>query len=545
MDPVTRTIISDCPDGSRVVLHQRILPNGDWHNSSAEASNPMSTPTTSGSQHDHAKCSASGSKSWLQCTAAIAYCEQHADRIFEQDVQSVIKLTPYLKNLPPEELFPHEGRAMRWARDVREGRVKPANLTPEQKKDIQRAEGNEYSREGTRAHEFATQIFAGEKTIDQIPEEFREPVGYYVKKCLGLLESPDEPYFPETRIPYFYDRESHGTVDFRIIRDDRVIIADLKYGAGDLVDAAENTQCAIYGLSVVDDLEASGMYSFEPDTIIEIWIIQPRHHADLPAKKWEVTLADLRAFCEPIREKHDLIAETFGQIDNVALEDLGLTFAPSESACKYCKAKNFCPVRAEAATAELAGPDYSGIDLLADLPDIEEIEGTTTKKEFNSRPPEEKVNLRLGERGPIPTEDLVKVFLNAPAILEWIKDVKEYVGDLVLSGTLKSEHLKIVMGNPGDREWVDEEAAAKMLGNRLKESEKWTKKLLSPAKAEKLLDLKKEGTRFKNLFAAAITRPAGRPVVVDVGDKRDAIAALSDDLEDIVDEEEIEWPEGM
>jgi len=483
----------------------------------------------SGSSNDHARLSPSDAKRWLKCKAAIAFEKENEDRIFEMDVQSVIRLTPYLKSLPPEEVFPHEVRAMRWARDVGQGKVKAADLTPEQKTDIRRSEGSEYSREGTRAHEFATHIFAGTKTLADIPEEFRQPVGYYIEFCQALLTSPDEPFFAETKVPLFYDRESTGTRDFCIVRNDRVIINDYKHGQGELVDAVENPQCTIYGLSTIEDLEASGMYEFDPDTLVEIWIIQPRHHADLPAKQWVATLAELRAFRDEIQAAHDQI-----------VEGRDLTFHPADDTCKWCKCKAFCPARAEALTAVLDGPDYSGFDLLADLPDIGEIEGTTTKKEFNARPAEEKVNLRLGDRAPLSDETLIAIRQNKTAMIEWIEDVCELVDNRVLAGDKFAEgKLKIVMGVQGDREWADKEAADKLLASRLKVDQRYEKKLLGPAKIEKLIDLKKETPRFRASFLDLITRSPARRAVASADDKREAVSSIIDDLPDL------DMPEGM
>lgn len=514
----TRRIVEEpYAEGRVMCLEHQLHSDGNWITIAANVI-PMSTATPlTGSSAVHARLAPSDAKRWLTCTRSISFEKENEDRVFEMAVQSVRRLIPYLKSLPPEEVFPHEGRAMRWIKDLAEGRT----LTDEQKKDIWKSEGSEYAREGTRAHEFATRIFSGEITLEDIPEDFRQPVGFYVDFCKAQLLTPDETMIVETKVPLFYDPNSTGTRDFCIVRPNHIIIDDYKHGQGELVDAEGNPQCAIYGLSTVRDLEDNWMQEFDPDTTIEIWIIQPRHHADLPAKNWTLTLGDLRAFGEHIQKVHDQI-----------VEGRDLVFAPSDDACRWCKCKAFCPARAEALTGMLDGPDYTGIDLLKDLPDIEDIPGTTTKKEFNSRPPEERVNARLGERGPLPLDVMVAVKLNKSAIHDLIDDIAEHVDDLILSGE-KHELLKIVNGNPGDRKWIDEAAADKMLANKLKSDERYNRKLISPAQAEKLIDFKSASTKFKNLFANAITRADGKKVVVGVGDKRAAVAAIADDLEDI------------
>lgn len=496
------------------------------------------TKALSGSSNDHARLAPSDAKRWLNCTASIAYEKENEERIFKMAVESVINLTPYLKSIP-DELHEHEGRAMRWARDVKQGRCKASDLTEAQKKDIWRTEGNVYSREGTRAHDFASAIFAGDMRLEDIPEEFQHPVGYYIDFCKGFLEG-DESYFVETKVPLFYNTKETGTRDFGIIRDERITIIDYKHGAGDLVEAKENPQCTIYGLSTIDELEATGLYDFDPDTIVDIWIVQPRHHADKPAKQWEISLRDLKAYRDEIQATHDQI-----------VEGRDLKFAPSDSACRYCKCKSFCPARAAAATDFLDAPDYSGIDLLAGLPDLPD--DVKTKKAFNELPPAGKMTKRLDQVGRtygwdtmavMEDETRVALMLNKKAIISFLEDNEEDLAGRVLSGE-KIKGLKIVMGRQGDRMWSSEEAADKLLSGRLKADERYTKKLISVTTAEKLIDLEKENPRFKKAFANLITRSDARKTVAPESDKREAVNADSSDLEDIPEDEEFEFPEGM
>lgn len=482
------------------------------------------TPTAgkSGSHNSHSRLSPSGSKRWINCNAAPAFEAANEERVFRNAVNSVIKLTPYLLTFP-DELADAEKRAIKWVRELT-----PEEMTEDQKKDVWRTASNKYAREGSRAHDFASDILNGEKMLMDIPEEFQHPVGIYVDHCFELMSDPEAMIYIEESVPLFYAPDDQGTVDFASVTPERVRIRDLKYGRGDLVNAEENTQLAIYAMSFVAHLEGIGLIQFDPDTLIDIGIVQPRHHAEAPVRPWVITLKELREFVYHIDMAVDQIKG--GDVE----------FNPSDEACKYCACKAFCPARQAAATSLLDGPDFRGVDLLAELPDLPD---GMPAKEFKKLEPVDRVVTRLDhalnemQADPVVLDDqiLVRLYGNIGTIEKWLADIREYLDERVLAGE-KIEGLKIVMGREGNRQWADEEAADKLISGKLKAEQRYTKKLISPTQAEELLDLENQSTRFKNSFKGLVHRSSARKTVTTADDKRPEVVSDVDELPEIEDD---------
>lgn len=132
----------------------------------------------------------------------------------------------------------------------------------------------------------------------------------------------------------------------------------------------------------------------------------------------------------------------------------------------------------------------------------------------------------------VPIETLAKIVLAAPAIEQWLKAVKTHMLALQANGSGSSQ-LKLVRGKPGNREWKDPEAAAAGLENILGDAA-YVHELVSPAVAEKLLGGKaKVGKSLDHL----VTRKEGKITLARIDDKRPAVQAAVDALDDIVDEE--------
>ena len=300
-----------------------------------EKYNNMSTttPTTgsSGSHQVHAKHhSPSSSGCWYHCTAATAFLEANKHR------------------LPPDK-------------------------------------SSKYADEGTQAHDYAADVLRGKISIDDVPEDFRHYVKLYVDHC---IENTPEGVAPqiEVSIPLFYNPDQPGTVDFAALSDDKIVIRDLKYGAGELVFSFENTQLAIYAKSLIDQI--ADVFDFTDDTVIDIHVFQPRHREALDSQPWVTTFKDFSKFCEGIEYRYiqsdnalERVKEKLpcGERDITPEEILeaapGVSFnleGCHHGACRWRNARAFCGIYNAAATEALVVPD-SGLSkeqMVMQMPDL-------------------------------------------------------------------------------------------------------------------------------------------------------------------------------
>lgn len=447
----------------------------------------------SGSHNAHARLSPSSSKTWTNCTLAPAYVEANRHRI-------------------PKD------------------------------------SGSIYSNEGTEAHDHAADILLKKKTLADIPEEMRDPVGTYVDHCLALV--PDGvSYQVEVSIPLFYQPDESGTCDFAIVTDERVTVRDYKHGAGVLVMSEGNTQLAIYAYSLIKTLE--DIYEFTDDTIIDIKVVQPRHREADADEPWVLPLSEFREFCFEIGEKARIAAEA---VDIVrvscppdggdyspeqiagAVRDIGSVFLPQEGdegSCRWCKAKAFCGVRHAHTTG-----DAITSATLALMPDL-------TKDERGGEPATvidaqvvTDVPAHLEHGGTLPLDYLLGVFRNRKKIEKFLGDVEEYLENLSRENPIPG--LKWVKGRDGNRSWRNEEEADTFLkGKKLKQDERYNYKLKSPTQIEALLKEELKNTRTKNRFEELISRSDGRPVLVPEEDKRTALPAPTEGFTDLTADDDI------
>lgn len=365
--------------------------------------------------------------------------------------------------------------------------------------------GSVYANEGTEAHDWAEKVLTGKISRDKVPTQFMPHLGVYLDH-IDELRAANGEEFIEVQVPLFYSPNDNGTCDYAMVWDDLVIIRDLKYGAGVRVDAEFNAQLAIYGLSLIHKLSEDPLYEFTDDTVCDFGIVQPRFQGEEPIRSWKTTIGELRPFVERMKATAQSI---WANTDD-------LTFAPSESACRWCPAKAFC----EARIASLTDDVGVSADALAALPDL--------TKEEKKLPIQEKIAVRMGEQN---EDTLVKLYAKRKEIKSWLEDIEEYLTERATSGN-PMPGTKLVIGRQGNRTWIDPEQADKVLGRKLGADERYIRKLISPAQAEAALDLKNQSTRFKNVFDSLVNRAEGQPVLALESDPRPAINAGLDLLPD-------------
>lgn len=345
-----------------------------------------------------------------------------------------------------------------------------------------------YADEGTRAHAYLTASL--KHTIGQVPdnEEMRLTIDTLVKYIYSLM-LPGDSLFVDQRIPLFYLPKENGTLDVSIVGNGRLIVLDLKYGAGVSVDVFENDQTAIYGEGQIRLLE---LVEFFPDTTpVTLIIYQPRDRSNSePVRKWETTRGALREFCAPLQVAADDI-----------LAGRNLKFSPGKP-CDFCRAKGIC-------TAYAA----RGLIALSDEP-VDTVIASSAMTQLTSP-------------DALTREQRQRVLASKATLIEWLEAVEnQEVADL-MSGLPPAE-FKLVEGK-SNRVWGDPKAAATLLSRHLTQEQVFppvVPELVSPAQAEKLLKATHEeiSESEKREFQRCITKPPGKPSLVPITDKRPALS---------------------
>ena len=332
--------------------------------------------------------------------------------------------------------------------------------------------------------------------VDNI-RQYAEGGELFIEQCLPISHITGEP-------------DAHGTSDAVILQPlpdgtYELQAHDLKYGMGIEVSADENEQLLMYASGAVEQYDM--VYDI---SLIRLVIHQPRIKS--APTEWTCTRDDLCAFNDRVRYARLQIDHCATEWEALGwprtaegIDVVSLAYGrPSDKACVFCKAKATCPALKKFATKEVFD-DFAALD---------------------AEPAPEPINVEaLGNDG------LARA-MNATKLIElWIKAVRGAVESKLLAGESVPDW-KLVQGRGGNRAWVDEDEAERVLkAARIKASEMYVEKLISPTQADKLLRDAKPKLWPK--IEALITRSEGQPHVAPESDKRPAlvIAAAASEFE--------------
>jgi Protein of unknown function (DUF2800) len=330
---------------------------------------------------------------------------------------------------------------------------------------------------------------AREKFEADYPAEMYEYVQGYIDFVHGRIDeakqrNPDALVFIEQRVDFSpWVPEGFGTGDCVIVSDDVLDVTDLKYGKGVFVTVTENEQLMLYALG------AWNMFRllFSIKTIV-LNLYQPRIGN---IARYELSVAQLLewadAHVKPVAAKVWHAMET-GELDDVV-------FDPSDyEMCQFCRAKVHCRARRDRMLA-------------------------MTIYEF--REPE------------LLTDDEVI------ACLDEATHLQKWAGDLQSWALTEAEHghkfagKKLVEGR-SNRKFTDPEAVKTVLTLEGYQPMQFLKtKLLGITDMTALLKGRK---KFDTLLGPFVTKPRGKPVLVDEADPRpelDDIAKASEGFEPV------------
>lgn len=363
----------------------------------------------------------------------------------------------------------------------------------------------DYAREGTAAHELfegclraetdAAEL-VGMKTTNgwQVDDEIAAAVqdALDAVRTDMLMDGGDSFYELEVSLADIHP-DLEGTLDVALVTPSANLLRvyDLKFGAGIIVAATDNTQLLIYALGVLKYL---GDIRSKVIDEVELVITQPRRDLssmegeDRRTRRWRVSKEDLIAWRDGVL------------IPGVAACDAEtLRFAPSKPVCRLCPAVRICPAMREnhdALSHELVVQPKGAV---VNKGDIGKLTSTLSTD-------------RLGEA--LKQCELVELWISA---LRKHAHARAEHGDVATGWKLVQKF--------GYREWVDEKQAMTAMVEASGQPEatfktKWKvvePVMLSPAQAEK------KWRGGKKVVSALTRKPVRGTVLVDISDKRPAL----------------------
>lgn len=341
---------------------------------------------------------------------------------------------------------------------------------------------SEAAREGTLAHElaelklrhyFRTTDFTRAKftrAANKLKKQelWQDEMDGWTEEYLDFMKSAalayhSEPHVDiERRVDFSaYVPEGFGTADCILISGGQLHVIDFKYGKGVPVSAEKNPQLMLYALGAFEAYKI-----IYPVNTVRLSIVQPRLSDG--ASDWMCTLDELLEFGAYVKERAALAIKGEGE------------YAPSESACRFCRAKAHCRARAD----------------------------------WNVR-----LAFQVGKKPPlISNAEMGEYLRQGEDVARWLSDLK----DLALAECLAGREVpgwKAVEGR-SQRAFTDMDAAfAALKEGGIAEEVLWERKPLTLAQVEKTVGKK----TFTELVGPMVVKQPGKPALAPESDKREAI----------------------
>jgi hypothetical protein len=299
--------------------------------------------------------------------------------------------------------------------------------------------------------------------------------------------------------------DQKGTADAIVFSAGIMQLHDLKTGYNP-VPAKDNKQLKLYALGAWHQFA-----SLTGERIEQVLLVIHQPRLSSTPDEWAMSLKELLEFGDEAREAAQnamLARERQNELVFRVWREEYLN--PTESACKFCKAKADCPALRDFCTA-LVLDDF--VDLDAPAAEAKFSAAIDRLRHTNNR--------MLGNL--LPHLNLIE---------DWCKAVREKAA-LELAQGHSVPGWKLVSGRRGARAWADIALAEKSLSEALGDGA-YKRSLITPAQAEKAL--KKAKADFD--LAAMVTQPEGKPALVPESDKRPELAGVSagfENLDNVVD----------
>ena len=431
----------------------------------------------SGSNHEHALLSPSGSKKWLGCSASLL-CEKD---IPNESGQAAINGTAM--HAVSEDLL---NRHIKGETTVTAAHYKGVYVLNEGKGPIKAVAGkppagavfinDEFVTMVERYTDYALGIIS---SAEYVKIEMRAELTKLLHPdyCGSTLESK-----PDTPVKTF------GTADLVAVipRTDgsfMLLVGDLKTGRH-AVDAKENKQLMLYALAILAKLRR--LYNI---TLVRLAIFQP--YCGGPSE-WDITPAGLDIFRKFASKRAiEALDVYYGGKKNLKASH----FKPSADACQWCRFNEKCNARTKAAI-QIGGTTATDADLADDNHEMT-------------------------------PEELKAAYEKLPELRQHIATIEKAMHAALLSG-VEVPGYKLVTGNEGNRKWSDAAKVTEMLeGARIKRDMMFKESLISPTDAEKVF--KTEKPRIWRRLEKLIERAPGKPTIAAADDPRAEWKQASDE----------------
>ena len=360
---------------------------------------------------------------------------------------------------------------------------------PEFCKDME-SKTSPYAQEGTDAHKLAELALTSGKSAaawlgqtignTKVDEEMAKHINLYLSTI--RMDWPlDRREEIELKVEHEFDLDwivpngkLWGTNDACLCESfGKLIVYDLKYGKGVLVEVQENPQLLYYALG------ALGEEDYEE---IEIVVVQPRApHPDGPVRRWTISQEYLLSWAESVLKP--AVERTY---------EIDAPLIPGDH-CKFCPAfaNTECPAVHEHALT-IAKDDFEDITI-------------------------ESADQALPEPYALSFSELGLLLEKLDMIVAYSKACKAYALQRAIEGeTIPG--MKLVQKR-ATRKWLDEDQAvqrAKGYG----EENIYSRKLLSPAAMEKVIKSLYPDHSFINIFGDIIEKKSSGVDLVPESDKR-------------------------
>ena len=348
----------------------------------------------------------------------------------------------------------------------------------------------------------------GKEIKRSVLDDMVEPVQRYIDFIRSLSKCPAASCeshaftFIEQQVSLssLYNVPDHyGYVDFFIYYPESktLHLLDLKYGKGVEIEVRDNSQMIIYGWAGIHFIE---LFGYEIDKII-LSIFQPRIH-DKP-RYISYSRSEFDALLPQIEVDAQLAWHAYG-LDSIPENEPEL-FNPGAEQCRFCPAgrRGHC----------VAMETYLENKLQCEFHDETSIRDARNKiRKFTDE--------RLAEI--YPCLELLDLLLG---------DLRKETYNRMKAGKTIQGY-KLVEGRKGNRKWIDEKEAERLLLKQFKlpVDEIYKKQLSSPTQIEAYLKRVKSERRLEKI-KPLIDRKDGAPIIVPVSDPRSEIVLQLQDTD--------------